>query len=158
VGFSQKVDFTVFDLLTQNMKQTTIARVMVIDDDPVNNKITKLLLRKHNWPAEVDVFEDGLEALGVLKESMESSKPAPEVILLDMDMPAFSGWDFMNEYSTLPDSLTGQSLLYMVSSSINPPDMKRAGRYPLIRAYIAKPLTPKVLAQILADHHASTQV
>ncbi len=141
------------------MEQTTIVRVMVIDDDPVSNKITKLLLRKHNWPAAADAFEDGLvDALGVLKEGMEGSNPAPEVILPDMDMPVFSGWDFMNEYSTLPDSLTGQSLLYMVSSGINPPDMKRAGNYPLIKACITKPLTPEALEQILADHYASTQV
>lgn len=134
------------------MNQNTISRVMVIDDDPVSNKITRLLLRKHNWPAEISVFEDGTDALSVLKKSLEGSQDVPDVILLDMDMPVFSGWDFMDEYSSLPGSLTGKSLLYMVSSSINPPDMKRAGSYPLIRAYVAKPLTIHALERILADH------
>ena len=139
------------------MNQGIITRVMVVDDDPVSNKITRLFLRKNNWPAEVMVFEDGQEALRVLGESFSGdAQSTPDVILLDMDMPVFSGWDFMEEYSSLPSELTGKPLLYMVSSSINPPDMKRAGDYPLIRAYITKPLTPQALDQILVDYHSRT--
>jgi CheY-like chemotaxis protein len=120
---------------------------MLIDDDPVSNKISQLLLRKHRWSAQVITFVDGQQAL----HALQTAQAAPDVILLDVGMPEYDGWDFLEEYEKLPREITGPCLLYMLSSSINPPDIQKAGNYRTVKAYLTKPLSPQDLEQIRED-------
>ena len=130
-----------------------ITKVFLIDDDPLSNMISRSLLKKHHWHAEVVIFQNGPSALSVLREvAAESQEGFPEIILLDMEMPAFDGWDFLKEYALLPESRTGQSLLYLLSSSINPNDIRKAQTYPSVKAYLTKPLTLASLNQIQQDY------
>jgi CheY-like chemotaxis protein len=62
---------------------------MLIDDDPVSNKISQLFLRKHGWSAQVVTFEDGQQALQALKTG--GAQATPDVILLDVGMPVYDG-------------------------------------------------------------------
>jgi CheY-like chemotaxis protein len=123
---------------------------MLIDDDPVSNKISQLFLRKHRWSAQVVAFEDGQQALQALQTG--GAPAVPDVILLDVGMPVYDGWDFLEEYEKLPRERTGRSLLYMLSSSINPPDIQKAAHYPSVKAYLTKPLTLEALEQIQQDY------
>jgi CheY-like chemotaxis protein len=68
-------------------------------------------------------------------------------------MPVYDGWDFLNEYEKLPHELTEQTLLYMLSSSINPPDIQKAGNYRVVKSYITKPLTSEALSLIVEDYY-----
>jgi CheY-like chemotaxis protein len=130
-----------------------INKVFLIDDDPLSNMISRSLLKKHHWQAEAIIFQDGPSALAVLrKAAAEPPGGFPEIILLDMEMPAFDGWDFLQEYALLPESHTGQSLLYLLSSSINPNDIRKAQTYPAVKAYLTKPLTLASLNQIQQDY------
>ncbi len=135
------------------MDENTINTVMLIDDDPVSNKISQLFLRKHRWTAQVVTFEDGQQALHALR----TAQAAPDVILLDVGMPVYDGWDFLEEYEKLPREITGRCLLYLLSSSINPPDIQKAGNYRTVKAYLTKPLTPQALEQIQEDYRAARQ-
>lgn len=139
------------------MNATTIRKVMLIDDDPVSNKISQLFFKKHGWTAEVITFEDPQQALRVLQQTAADKQAAPDVILLDVGMPVYDGWDFLNEYEQLPLELTGRCLLYMLSSSINPPDIRKAGNYRVVKSYIAKPLTSATLTEILEDYRDLSQ-
>ncbi len=133
------------------MEESTINTVMLIDDDPVSNKISQLFLRKHRWSAQVVAFEDGQQALQALQTG-NGTQSVPDVILLDVGMPVYDGWDFLEEYEKLPRELTGRSLLYMLSSSINPPDIQKAAHYRTVKAYLTKPLTLQALEQIQQDY------
>ncbi len=135
------------------MDENTINTVMLIDDDPVSNKISQLFLRKHRWTAQVVTFEDGQQALHALR----TAQAAPDVILLDVGMPVYDGWDFLEEYEKLPRETTGRCLLYLLSSSINPPDIQKAGNYRTVKAYLTKPLTPEDLEQIQEDYRAARE-
>jgi CheY-like chemotaxis protein len=130
-----------------------INKVFLIDDDPLSNMISRSLLKKHHWQAEAVVFQDGPSALAVLRQAAAGPPGGfPEIILLDMEMPAFDGWDFLKEYALLPESHTGYSLLYLLSSSINPNDIRKAQSYPSVKAYLTKPLTLASLNQIQEDY------
>ncbi len=150
--------FKVFFLqpqLTKAVMSTLIKKVLLIDDDPMSNMIHRSLLRKHHWQAETVVFKDGPSALEALQVAIAGSSDSfPEVILLDMEMPAYNGWDFLSAYALLPQSYTSKCLLYLLSSSINPFDIKKAQSYPLIKAYLTKPLTLANLNQIQQDYEA----
>lgn len=136
--------------MSERMKR--IHKVLLIDDDPMSNLINRSLLRKYAWEAEVVIFKDGLAALDALREDAVAGAPWPEVILLDMEMPVFDGWDFLAAYGQLPASLTSRCLLYLLSSSINPHDVKKAQTFPHVEAYLTKPLTHSSLNRIGQDY------
>jgi CheY-like chemotaxis protein len=129
---------------------------MLIDDDPVSNKISQLFMRKHQWSAQVITFEDGQQALQALQTG--GAQAVPDVILLDVGMPVYDGWDFLEEYEKLPPERTGRSLLYMLSSSINPPDIQKAAHYRTVKAYLTKPLTQQALEQIQQDYRDAREI
>jgi CheY-like chemotaxis protein len=138
------------------MEANTINTVMLIDDDPVSNKISQLFMRKHQWSAQVITFEDGQQALQALQTG--GAQAVPDVILLDVGMPVYDGWDFLEEYEKLPPERTGRSLLYMLSSSINPPDIQKAAHYRTVKAYLTKPLTQQALEQIQQDYRDAREI
>ncbi len=142
--------------MNPNMEANTINTVMLIDDDPVSNKISQLFMRKHQWSAQVITFEDGQQALQALQTG--GAQAVPDVILLDVGMPVYDGWDFLEEYEKLPPERTGRSLLYMLSSSINPPDIQKAAHYRTVKAYLTKPLTQQALEQIQQDYRDAREI
>ncbi len=133
-------------------KTERIHKVFLIDDDPMSNLIHQSLLRKYGWEAEVVVFKDGPTALSVLGKAALKEGSWPEVILLDMEMPVFDGWDFLEAYGQLPESFTSRCLLYLLSSSINSHDVKKAQTFPHVEAYLTKPLTHASLSRIGQDY------
>ncbi len=133
--------------------QTAISRVVLIDDDPLSNVIHQKFLKKYLPVCQVIAFEDGLTALAYLRNEPENNVAAlsPMVILLDMEMPAFDGWEFLEAYDQLPPAIHKISLLYMLSSGINPSDMRKAQANPMVKAYFSKPLTVTILERIGSD-------
>jgi hypothetical protein len=57
----------------------------------------------------------------------------------------------LHEYARLPQRFTDRCLLYLLSSSINPNDIRQAQAYPLVKAYLTKPLKLADLNQIGQD-------
>jgi CheY-like chemotaxis protein len=133
----------------------SIKTVFLIDDDPMSNMIHQSLLKKHHWQATTSVFENGPAALQAL-QAAAAGPPGlfPEVILLDVEMPVYDGWDFMADYRQLPPQYTSRCLLYLLSSSINSSDIRKAQTYPLVQSYLTKPLTLANLNQISQDFQA----
>ena len=129
-----------------------IPKVFLIDDDPMSNLINRSLLKKYDWEAEGVIFKDGPTALSTLREAAFTGEPWLEVILLDTEMPVFDGWDFLHEYAQLPQRFTDRCLLYLLSASINPHDVKKAQTFPHVETYLTKPLIHSSLNRIGQDY------
>lgn len=110
-------------------------QVMLIDDDEVVNTIHEATLIRSVEQISTTQFLGAVEALNWLK----STPPAlwPDLILLDLNMPGMNGWQFLDEYLKLPH----KTVLYVVSSSIDPVEIQKAKSYPCVADYITKPLT-----------------
>ncbi|WP_026755621.1 response regulator [Sediminibacter sp. Hel_I_10] len=113
----------------------------IIDDDPVFIFAAKRVLNISEFCKNFTVFNNGQEAIQALKPIIQSGKEVPDVILLDLNMPIMDGWQFLDEFIKIksPKKL----LLYIVSSSIDPADLKKAKSYELVSDYIIKPITKK---------------
>ncbi|MEM6906234.1 MAG: response regulator, partial [Pseudomonadota bacterium] len=66
------------------------------------------------------------------------------------NMPRMDGFEFTDAFNALYPELKGQTKLYVVSSSINPDDAKRATDHPAIKGFIPKPTTREALAELTA--------
>ena len=64
-------------------------------------------------------------------------------------MPVMDGFQFMDEFVDLLPGLNKEIKVYLVSSSIDPMDMKRARRIDAISDYLVKPLKSEDIKDIL---------
>ncbi|RZK14608.1 MAG: response regulator, partial [Hymenobacter sp.] len=74
----------------------------------------------------------------------------PLLVLLDLNMPVMSGFDFLQAYHLLPDTCRRRIKVVVLSSSEQFADVQQAQQ--LAADFISKPLTEEVLARLLAQH------
>lgn len=128
----------------------------IIDDDPVFVFGTKKIMELANFSSSIMVFHNGHEALHNLKPIIEKGENIPEVILLDLNMPIMDGWEFLDEFIDIPTSK--QITIYIVTSSVDPADSKRAEKYDNVSNYLVKPIRSEDLKSILENFKNETNI
>jgi len=73
-------------------------KILAVDDDFINLKLIKSMLKNNSDVSEVIEAKDGLEALNKVKEFDNIN-----LILLDIKMPIMDGIEFMENLSSMPD-------------------------------------------------------
>jgi CheY-like chemotaxis protein len=91
---------------------------------------------------------DGSMILEFMEENKSSTELLPDVIFLDLTMPDFSGWDFLDRFEQLKTSLNKPVELYVMTSSVRESDKERSSRYRCVSSFISKPLSRQVLNTI----------
>lgn len=117
---------------------------MLVDDDDAVNFIHRILLRGMDPNLKVTTVWNGKECIDFL-ESAESRNDPPQLILLDINMPVKTGWEFLDELETRNIEAKGDLVILMVSASMNPEDLERSRRYEKVRKYVTKPLVAEEL-------------
>lgn len=110
-----------------------INKVLLVDDDATANYLSKELLERMNAAKEIEVAENCLRALKLIAQS------SPDVIFLDIKMPAIDGFDFLERLKAL--ALEKKIKVVMLTSSLRPEDKLRAFSYKAVIEYLEKPLT-----------------
>ncbi|WP_339607878.1 response regulator [uncultured Roseivirga sp.] len=129
------------------MKKIDIA--CIIDDDPIFVFGAKRMMELAGFCNGFMVFQDGRKALDGLSAIVASGNNLPELILLDLNMPVMDGWQFLDEFTKIKTHK--RITLYIVSSSIDNEDFKKAETYEVVSNYIVKPITMDALKGILED-------
>jgi len=113
-------------------------KILLVDDDQLNNLINSRIITKFS-DYTVDSFTSGKDGLKYL----HACEPElfPEIIFLDINMPVMDGWEFLEEFQKLPESVTRHCAVVMLTSSIDVSDIEKAKRYKSVREFMSKPLT-----------------
>ncbi len=122
---------------------------MIIDDDPTNNLICEASIKKVFKTADVISFltpEDGIKYI----ETVYALNPVKTVLFLDINMPSLSGWEVLSKFQALLGIISPNILVYILSSSIDPADKRRADANKLVEGYIAKPLSKNKLLSLFS--------
>lgn len=128
--------------------------ICIIDDDPVMIFGVKKTLSYLPIASKIKSFENAIEAFNQLKPMIELNDPElPDIIFLDINMPIMDGWQFIELYSALIEQHpTKEIKLYLLSSSIDLNDHKKAKALSAVNGFIMKPIKKEDLMHCLAGH------
>jgi len=116
---------------------------LLIDDNYIDNFVTRRILESSNFAEQIIVRQSPAEAINLLREGTIK----PDVIFLDIRMPLMNGFEFLQEYDKLLIDKKDIKI-FMLSSSLDPTDMKESAGNKYITQFIHKPLTVKALEEI----------
>ena len=125
------------------------SRFIVIDDDALNNKICRVCIEKIYIGANVTTFTDPKEGFNHMVSEYSSTGHTDNAILfLDINMPTMTGWEFLDLFDGLDDSIKRRVKIYILSSSVDKRDMEKAKTNKNVVYYLIKPLTKETIALI----------
>ena len=121
--------------------------VLLIDDDPISQFISKSIVKKLSITEEIHLAANGLEGFHFLNKA-NTNNIFPELILLDLNMPVLDGFELLKLIHVNFSDKIDQIKIMVLTSSANQNDYEKAFRYS-ISEYINKPLTEAKLKTAL---------
>ena len=121
----------------------------MVDDDQIYQFIINRTLTKLQPDSKILNFSNCSDFLNFLKRNATTPTLLPDLVLLDLNTPFLSGWEFLELYNELKGSLPKQISIYLVSSSVDPNDQAMARECQNLEGFLSKPLTPELLNEII---------
>lgn len=125
--------------------------IMLIDDNKIDLFIFNEFIKQMNIAHTVLQYSFATDALNFLKENEITQWP--DLILLDIHMPVMSGFDFLDNYVSLPEACRQKCNIIVVSSSLDTGDKLKANEHPEVIQLLEKPLNTNKLRDLLESKH-----
>ena len=123
--------------------------ICIIDDDDVYQYTITKAIKKNSIVKKILVFSDGKEGIDFLIDNIANVEDIPDIIFLDINMPIMDGWQFLEQYVKLKPRVGKKVTIYMISSSVDPIDVKRAKAMSEISDYLIKPIKSEQVSEII---------
>lgn len=134
------------------MTQGGTPRFIAIDDDPVNNLICKLTIELVAGAPEILTFTNAAQGFDYIQNQYAANRDKTQtVLLLDINMPIMSGWEFLERFDNLGDDVKNLFKIFILSSSVDERDKQRSYANKNVNAFMVKPLVKDNVVTILKD-------
>ncbi|MEY2633679.1 MAG: hypothetical protein RIR00_2333 [Pseudomonadota bacterium] len=121
-------------------RPATVARILVVDDEPLNLRIIAEYLEDEPW--QLELVEDPRQAWRRLQQSGE----AYAAVLLDRMMPHLNGMDFLRQMKADPRLARIPVLMQTAAAA---PEQVREGLAAGAHYYLTKPFDPDALVGVI---------
>lgn len=122
--------------------------ILIIDDDSVCNFISTRIAETSGFLRDIRSVSNGKGALEIFDQAGKGIIAAPDIILLDLNMPVMSGFDFIRALNRLEVPNKESISIIILTSSDNIVDRQHAVALG-IKHYLLKPLTLNNLQSVL---------
>ena len=121
---------------------------LMIDDNPIEHLIMQKMFDKfHLFPDAVHSL-DARISMNLFENYYSENDVLPDVVFLDLNMPCYSGWDFLCDFEHLYKKIKKTVDIYIISSSIDPSDKLLADKYEFVKTCISKPVKTDTLLNL----------
>ena len=123
------------------MEKKSVRLVLLVDDSDIDLFINRKVIELSGFDAELVTFKSGSEAISYIKDHQEAVNCIPDLILLDLNMPVFDGYQFLFEYSKLSETVRSKCKIVVLTSSNNERDREKIDVNTDVLHFLSKPLT-----------------
>lgn len=123
--------------------------VLLVDDDKVTNFFNKRVVSKIDYFKEITTVTSGKMALDFLEDVKKGIYKKPDIIFLDLNMPAMNGWEFLDEFIKLDCKFTKSIKVVILTTSNSPDDYNRSLKIKRVNGFINKPLSQDILLNLI---------
>lgn len=122
--------------------------IMIVDDNEVDNFVTRRALEITELCEQVNIFPSGREALDFLYQHHATPSKLPDLIFLDLYMPVVDGFVFLFEFDELPENVKHHCKIVVLSSAMDKKSIHKIKKNELVKEYIPKPLTEAAIQKL----------
>jgi CheY-like chemotaxis protein len=116
--------------------------IMLVDDDIINNFVNKKLIQKFDSTINVVDLTSGQQAI----TKLQSGLITPDILFLDLSMPIFDGWRFLDELQKQP---IHDCRVILLCTTITSNDILRASQYQFVVDVVEKPMNIEKLQTLI---------
>lgn len=128
-------------------------KILIIDDNIIDQIVTKQLLKKVLGLTEISTANNGKEGIQWLNNHKKNIEEL--IILLDIKMPEMDGFEFLLEYEMLAEEMKKETQIFMLSSTLDPNDITRAKSNKYVKRLLSKPLPVKEFSEMIYPDSSS---
>src|SRR5688572_26915949 len=114
-------------------------KILIIDDSQIDLPVSALLLKNKFQKADIHLASSAASGLKWLLDNQQDLNTGL-VILLDVRMPEMDGFEFLNAYELLPETIKSKTKIIMLSSTLDPLDIQKANQNKYVQTVLNKPL------------------
>lgn len=126
--------------------------ILLVDDDEATNFLNRMVIEEVDCTYRVEIMQSAKDALNYLTNASNGGYPRPDLVFLDINMPAMDGWEFLEKYHQLSDNQKAKIVVVMLTTSDNPEDQLKARKFTGVSGFRNKPLSNDSLREILREH------
>jgi len=124
-------------------------KALIVDDCALSRQLLIISIEEY---AEIDVAENGKQAINLIKQAIEQNK-SYNLICMDLTMPVMDGHETMQEIRAIESEAgIARSKVFMITASNSPDDMIKAITFGECDDYIMKPVMRKSIRKLLKKH------
>ena len=124
-------------------------RILFIDDDKATNFLNKHIAKKNANVSSTVLVDSAFEAVNYLENQILNPQDKPDIIFLDINMPAMNGWEFLDVFYKIDSVLIKDIEIVILSSSDDPNDLNQFKTYDTLLDFVKKPLDSKLFNDVL---------
>jgi CheY-like chemotaxis protein len=123
---------------------------LLIDDSEIDVLVNRRLMELTSFSGNIIITHSAEEALNFLRHECGSSDHAPDWIFLDMHLPLMSGYDFIDEFKTLPSIILDKTKIIVLSVFQKQENLQKVFENKFVFGQLEKPLTQQALRNLVS--------
>ncbi len=130
----------------------------MIDDCEVHHFIMDKMLANAGIFDEREKSFNAEMAINQLEKDRLHEDKLPDIIFLDLVMPGFNGFDFLERFKKLQPFLVKTIHILVFTCSIHPADKTKTENYSFVENLFIKPVSKQTLNDIALTYDVSLQI
>ncbi|MCK6607201.1 MAG: response regulator [Flavobacterium sp.] len=96
-----------------------VKKVMIVDDNEFDCYITSKIVTNFDENIDIMEFNSSITAIQYLEEFQNVTAKLPDLILLDIYMPVLDGFEFIEKFNSLSDTLKKHTKICILSTTVD---------------------------------------
>jgi CheY-like chemotaxis protein len=134
---------------------TIDGKILLIDDDLWNISIGTILVKRAVGLDYLHTFTEPVEGLKYLSSEVAENLKDNIIVFLDVNMPAMTGWEFLEKFEHLTHNVKSKTKIYMLSGSIDNRDFEKAKENKYVVDFLEKPISIEIIQQAWGEANLS---